>query len=122
MDVRDVADGAIKACKFGRSGQCYILSNQFFTIRDFLNQIAEISGKKKISLVLPMGLALSLIHILLYLKHFPSPLFYFFATISILTHFYKLKINNEKFIFSLFLCYTVSSIKRRQKRCFRYWL
>ena len=47
MDVRDVADGAIKACKFGRSGQCYILSNQFFTIRDFLNQIAEISGKKK---------------------------------------------------------------------------
>lgn len=57
VDVRDVADGAIKACKFGRSGQCYILSNQFFTIRDFLNQIAEISGKKKISLVLPMGLA-----------------------------------------------------------------
>ena len=47
VDVRDVADGAIKACKFGRSGQCYILSNQFFTIRDFLNQIAEISGKKK---------------------------------------------------------------------------
>ena len=36
-------------------------------------------------------------------------IFYFFATISILTHFYKLKINNEKFIFSLFLLSLLSS-------------
>lgn len=57
VDVRDVAEGTIEACEFGRSGQSYILSNRFYTIHDFLNRIAEISGKKKIRVVLPMGLA-----------------------------------------------------------------
>lgn len=57
VDVRDVAGGAINACEWGRDGQCYILSNQFITVRDFLNRIAAVSGRKEIKVILPMWLA-----------------------------------------------------------------
>lgn len=56
---------------------------------------------------------------MLYLKHFPSPLFYFFATISILTHFYKLKINNEKFIFQFIFMLYCKQYKKEAEEMFQ---
>lgn len=54
VDVRDVADGIIAACDKGRKGECYILSNKFFQVKDILNLLHEITGKKKIKNFLPV--------------------------------------------------------------------
>ncbi len=57
VDVRDVADGIIKAAERGRTGECYILSNRYITVKELLDTISETMGTKKIKTVLPMWLA-----------------------------------------------------------------
>ncbi len=57
VDVRDVADGVLRAVEHGKSGECYILSNQYFTVSDILNRLSKISGKKPIKTVLPLWFA-----------------------------------------------------------------
>ncbi|MGI6497429.1 MAG: NAD-dependent epimerase/dehydratase family protein [Oscillospiraceae bacterium] len=54
VDVRDVAGGIIAACDKGVQGECYILSNKFFRIRDILTLLHEITGKRKIKNFLPI--------------------------------------------------------------------
>lgn len=54
VDVRDVADGIISCCDKGRSGECYILSNKYFTIREILFMLHKITGKKEIKRFLPL--------------------------------------------------------------------
>lgn len=54
VDVRDVAGGIIACCEKGRSGQSYILSNEYFTIREILFMLHEITGKKEITRFLPL--------------------------------------------------------------------
>lgn len=48
VDVRDVADGIIRACEVGKAGNCYILSNRYFTIKEVLDTVSEVKGIKKI--------------------------------------------------------------------------
>ena len=56
VDVRDVAQGCLKAAEQGRSGECYILSNRYFTVRELLECVRKtVGGSRKICL--PMGLA-----------------------------------------------------------------
>ena len=57
VDVRDVADGIISACSNGKKGQCYILSNQYFSIKQLADIVCEVKNIKKIKLVLPLWLA-----------------------------------------------------------------
>lgn len=57
VDIRDVTSGILAAVEKGRKGECYILSNQFYTVKEFLDLLAEVSHKKKIKFVLPMWLA-----------------------------------------------------------------
>ncbi len=57
VDVRDVADGIVKACEKGRQGECYILSNRYVEIRELLDAISEARHAPKIKTVLPMWLA-----------------------------------------------------------------
>ena len=47
----------IGACKAGKAGECYILSNRYITIKEFLGLTAEACGRKKIKTVLPMWFA-----------------------------------------------------------------
>lgn len=54
VDVRDVADGVISACDKGKQGECYILSNRFFRIRDILTLLHKITGRRKIKNFLPI--------------------------------------------------------------------
>lgn len=54
VDVRDVADGIIACCEKGRAGECYILSNQYYSIREILYMLHEITGKKEIKSFLPL--------------------------------------------------------------------
>ncbi len=48
VDVRDVADGIISCVENGRAGECYILSNQFYTIQEVLDDLHEITGKRRL--------------------------------------------------------------------------
>lgn len=54
VDVRDVADGIIACVEKGKSGECYILSNKYFSIKEILHILHEITGKKEINRVLPL--------------------------------------------------------------------
>lgn len=57
VDVRDVAEGVLEAAERGRSGECYILSGRYISVKDLLENLHEITGHRKISTVLPMWLA-----------------------------------------------------------------
>lgn len=57
VDVRDVADGIISCTQNSKAGDCYILSNKYFTIKQLLDIVHEITHHKKISVILPQWLA-----------------------------------------------------------------
>jgi len=48
VDVRDVAKGIRLAGELGRKGECYILSGSEITVKELLDEIALISGRKRI--------------------------------------------------------------------------
>lgn len=52
VDVRDVANGILAAVDKGKSGQCYILSNRYYTIKEMVDLMHDVSGKKKIRKIL----------------------------------------------------------------------
>ena len=54
VDVRDVADGILACCKKGKSGECFILSGRYFKVCDILNMLHEITGKRKVTMILPL--------------------------------------------------------------------
>ena len=47
VDVRDVADGILKALEKGRKGESYILSGSSVTIKELISYMAEASGKRR---------------------------------------------------------------------------
>lgn len=57
VDVRDVADGIISACKNGKKGECYILSNRYVGVKELVDIISQAAGVKKIKTILPMWIA-----------------------------------------------------------------
>lgn len=54
VDVRDVANGIIACCEKGRIGESYILSNDYFSIKEILYMLHKITGKKEIKRFLPL--------------------------------------------------------------------
>lgn len=57
VDVRDVADGLIRAGSRGCCGQTYILSGERITVRRLLEIVREVSGARFAMWRLPYGLA-----------------------------------------------------------------
>ena len=57
VDVRDVARGIVSAIDNGRIGECYILSNEYISVKKLLDILSNVSGHKKIKTVLPMWFA-----------------------------------------------------------------
>ncbi len=57
VDVRDVARGIVQACRKGRKGECYILSNRYVELEELFTLLAEISGRKKIRVYIPLWVA-----------------------------------------------------------------
>ena len=53
VDVRDVADGIISCCENGKNGECYILSNKYFSIQEIMRTLHELTGKKEVKFILP---------------------------------------------------------------------
>lgn len=54
VDVRDVTAGILSACENGKQGECYILSNKFYEVREILDMLHELTGKRKIKNYLPL--------------------------------------------------------------------
>ncbi len=57
VDVRDVADGIIRAALQGKAGETYILSGCYYPIRDIVNMAAEMTGRKQFKFTVPHFLA-----------------------------------------------------------------
>ena len=57
VDVRDLAEGVIAACKKGRRGECYIMSSEVVTMHDMFNLMNEAAGLSGRSYVLSKELA-----------------------------------------------------------------
>lgn len=57
VDVRDVVAGIIKASLVKKSGECYILSNQYVSVPHLLKALAQVTGHKEIKTYLPLWLA-----------------------------------------------------------------
>lgn len=57
VDVRDVADGIMACLKTGKPGECYILSNRYYSVDEILNMLQKITGIPRTRLVLPLWLA-----------------------------------------------------------------
>jgi len=57
VDVRDVADGLIKASEKGRSGESYILSGQRISVRYLLETVREVTGYAFPKFKIPFNLA-----------------------------------------------------------------
>ncbi len=56
VDVRDVAAGCIAAAEKGRKGECYILSNRHYEIREVLGMAREYGGGRSLP-TLPIWMA-----------------------------------------------------------------
>lgn len=56
VDVRDVANGCLLALTKAKAGECYILSNRYYEIKDVLAMVREVTGRRKLSM-LPMWVA-----------------------------------------------------------------
>lgn len=56
VDVRDVAFACIQAAEIGRAGECYILSNQRYSLSQLLDYIREYAGGPELP-VLPVAVA-----------------------------------------------------------------
>ena len=56
VDVRDVAAGCLAAAEKGRSGQCYILSNRHYEVKEVLRMVKEVQGGRRLP-VLPIWMA-----------------------------------------------------------------
>lgn len=57
VDVRDVANGILNCVDRGKRGECYILSNRYCSVREILELLHEITGKKRVKVILPWWLA-----------------------------------------------------------------
>ena len=56
-DVRDLADGMLRAAERGRAGECYILGNEEVRFKDFAGMITKEAGCKSIKMFLPINMA-----------------------------------------------------------------
>lgn len=56
VDVRDVANGCLAAAEKGQAGECYILSNRHYEVKDVLRMVKSLQGGRKIP-TLPMWMA-----------------------------------------------------------------
>jgi len=57
VDVRDVAEAAVNAINQGKSGEHYILSGKWYSLKEYAETLQEVTGKKIKKVVLPFWLA-----------------------------------------------------------------
>ena len=65
VDVRDVALGILAAIEKGKTGECFILSGKYYTVKNLLENLKDITNGKKVRTV-PMWIAKAVIPAMLY--------------------------------------------------------
>lgn len=63
-DVRDLADGIIKAAQRGRDSECYILANKPVTFKEFSDMAIGAMGGRRIRIFLPIPVVMFAVKIL----------------------------------------------------------
>jgi len=53
VDVRDVSKGILSCVEKGRPGECYILSNEYYSVKSILDNLYDLTGKTKVKIFLP---------------------------------------------------------------------
>ncbi|MDY6220715.1 MAG: NAD-dependent epimerase/dehydratase family protein [Candidatus Alectryocaccobium sp.] len=89
VDVRDAAKGCLLAAKKGKIGSCYILSNKYYSLKELLGYVNNISGGKR-KICLPLCVAKLFV-----------PLFEWIA-----------KVNKTRPLFTKYALYAISSNSR----------
>lgn len=51
VDVRDVAEGILSAAEHGRTGESYLLTGNYHSLKEMTDMLAEITGRKKVGAV-----------------------------------------------------------------------
>ncbi len=67
VDVRDVSNGILTCIHQGAIGECYILSNEYYSVKFILDTLYELTQKKKVKIYLPYRL---LKHTAIYVEYF----------------------------------------------------
>ena len=95
VDVRDVANGIILAAEKGKRGECYILSGSEITVKELLDEISIISGRKRIKTKLAFWfiLAMSYFAEIYYKIAKQKPLFTHYSIIVLNSNYH---FSNEK--------------------------
>jgi len=57
VDVRDVASGILNAAEKGKRGDCFLLTNKYYSVMEMFAMLHEITGGKKIKTKFPMWIA-----------------------------------------------------------------
>lgn len=57
VDVRDVAEGILSCCQKGEEGECYLLTNRYYSIRELMDMLQEITGRRKLRVYFPRWVA-----------------------------------------------------------------
>lgn len=52
VDVRDVSNGILSCINQGKIGECYILSNEYYSVKTILDILSDLTGKPKIKIYL----------------------------------------------------------------------
>lgn len=53
VDVRDVVDGIINISKKNKYGECYLLTNKYYTVKELINTLSKVTNKKKVKFTIP---------------------------------------------------------------------
>lgn len=54
VDVRDVSEAIVNACENGKKGNCYILTNEVYSIKDTADVVCDHMKLKRIKFIMPM--------------------------------------------------------------------
>lgn len=56
VDVRDVAQGTLSAAEHGRTGESYLLTGNYHTLKEMTDMLADLTGRRRIGAI-PMWMA-----------------------------------------------------------------
>ena len=112
VDVRDVAKGIRLAGERGKTGQCYILSGSEITVKELLDEISLISGRKRVKTKIAFWfiLAMSYFAEVYYKIAKQKPLFTHYSIVVLDSNY---QFSNQKAIMEL--GYTTRNIKESIK-------
>lgn len=92
VDVRDLVFGIRRAAEVGRDGECYILSGSAITVKQLLDEIAFVSGRKRVKTKLAYWFIFAM-------SYFAEAYYYIAKQKPLFTH-YSIVVLHSNYLFS----------------------